>query len=149
MTFGEKLVKARLIKNYSQLELAELVGVSERSIYNYEQTRTQPRKAVLTKIAEVLDVSKRYLMDDYELNPQVNIDHDQFIADAKREYGYKGAREASELLTRASALFAGGELDDSEKDTFFQSLIEVYFESKAEAREKFTPKKRKSRKAGQ
>lgn len=149
MTFGEKLVKARLIKNYSQLELAELVGVSERSIYNYEQTGTQPRKAVLTKIAEVLDVSKRYLMDDYELNPQVNIDHDQFIADAKREYGYKGAREASELLTRASALFAGGELDDSEKDTFFQSLIEVYFESKAEAREKFTPKKRKSRKAGQ
>ena len=63
----------------------------------------------------------------------------------RREYGIKGAREATEILTRASALFAGGELDEEAKDIFFQSLMEVYLESKEEARSKFGGKKRASR----
>jgi len=147
MTFGEKLLKARLALNLSQTELAEKIGVSERSIYSYEQTGVFPRHAVLNKLSEVLKVSVAYLLDDSEVNEQKNIDHDYFIAFAKKEYGYKAAKEASELLTRASALFAGGELEDGAKDVFFQSLMEVYLESKAEAREKFGTKKRKSRKA--
>lgn len=50
-----------------------------------------------------------------------------------------------EVLARATALFAGGDLDDEAKEVFFQSLMEVYLESKAEARAKFNPKQRKSK----
>jgi transcriptional regulator with XRE-family HTH domain len=146
MTFGEKLIKARLDRNLSQMELAETVGVSERSIYSYEQTGTNPRKHILMKLADALNVTVQYLVDDSETNPHSNIDQELFVASAKQQFGYKGAREAKDLLARASALFAGGELDDDAKDVFFQSLTEVYFESKAEAREKFTPKKKKARK---
>ena len=121
MTFGEKLKKARLALNYSQSEVAELSGISERSLYTYEQTGTMPRSGNIRKLAEVLN--------------------DIFIANAKNGYGSKGAKEATDILTRASALFAGGELDDSAKDLFFQSLMEVYLESKEEARAKFTPKR--------
>lgn len=81
-------------------------------------------------------------LDEEETDPHKNIDHELFIANSKNKYGYKGAREASELLSRASALFAGGELDDNAKELFFQSLMEVYLDSKQEAREKFSPKKR-------
>ena len=146
MMFGEKLKSARLANNLSQLELAEKLGVSEKAIYNYEQTGAFPRRAKLLKMADILNVSVAYLMDDAETDKLLNIDHDLFISAAKNQYGNKGAVEASLLLNRAAALFAGGELDNDAKDIFFQSLMEVYLESKVEAREKFTPKKRKSRK---
>ena len=146
MNIGEKLRVARLAMNLSQIELAEKVGITERSIYNYEQTETYPKPTILKKLAEVLNVTVTYLMDEEEADRHKNIDNELFLANVKNKHGYKGAREASDLLARATALFAGGELDDEAKDIFFQSLMEVYLESKAEAREKFTPRKRKSRK---
>lgn len=142
MTFGEKLKSVRLTLNLSQSELAEKTGISERSLYTYEQTGILPRSNNLRKLADALNVSVSYLLDDEETDPKKNIDHDVFIANSKNRYGYKGAREATELLSRASALFAGGELDDEAKELFFQSLMEVYLDSKQEARNKFSPKKR-------
>ena len=146
MTFGEKLRAARIAMNLSQIELAEKVGITERSIYNYEQAATYPKQPVLKKLADALNVSITYLVDEEVTDQHKHIDQELFLASVKNKYGYKGTREASELLVRASALFAGGELDEGAKDIFFQSLMEVYLESKAEAREKFTPRKRKSRK---
>ena len=83
----------------------------------------------------------------YSHRTKKDIDHDIFIANAKNEYGYKGAKEATDILSRASALFAGGELEDSAKDLFFQSLMEVYLESKEEARAKFTPKRSRKKRS--
>lgn len=142
MTFGEKLRTVRLSLNLSQSELAEKTGISERSLYTYEQTGTLPRSSNLRKIADALNVSISYLLDEEETNTSKNIDHDIFIANSKNEFGYKGAREATEILSRASALFAGGELNDEAKELFFQSLMEVYLDSKQEARKKFSPKQR-------
>ncbi|MBQ4081754.1 MAG: helix-turn-helix transcriptional regulator [Clostridia bacterium] len=142
MTFGEKLKTVRLSLNLSQSELSEKTGISERSLYTYEQTGILPRSNNLRKLADALNVSVSYLLDEEETDPNKNIDHDIFIANSKNQYGHKGAREATELLSRASALFAGGELDDEAKELFFQSLMEVYLDSKQEARNKFSPKKR-------
>ena len=141
MTFGEKIKNARLSLNLSQGELAEKTGISERSLYTYEQTGTMPRSGNIRKLAETLNVSVGYLLDEDETDTQKNADHDLFITNVKNKYGYKGAKEATDILSRASALFAGGELDDDAKDLFFQSLMEVYLESKEEARAKFTPKR--------
>lgn len=146
MTFGEKLINARLAMNLSQLELGEKVGVSERSIYSYEQTGTFPRKSVLSKLAEVLRVSVAYLTNEAETDRLKSIDEDYFFEDVKTKYGIKAAKEAQSVLAQASALFAGGELDDDAKEIFFQSLMEVYMESKADAQEKYAPRKRASRK---
>lgn len=145
MTFGEKLINARLALNLSQVELAEKVGVSERSIYSYEQTGTLPRAAVLKRLADSLNISVAYLMDEEETEKSKSVDEEVFLTSARSEYGYKGAQEAKAVLDKASALFAGGELDDEAKDIFFQSIMEVYLESKAEARAKFAPKARKKR----
>lgn len=147
MTFGEKLKNARLALNLSQSEVSEMTGISERSIYTYEQTGVLPRSSNIRKLADALNVSVGYLLDEEETDTKKDIDHDIFIANAKNEYGYKGAKEATDILTRASALFAGGELDDSAKDIFFQSLMEVYLESKEEARAKFSPKRAHKRKS--
>ena len=146
MTFGEKIKSARLALNLSQIELAEKTGITERSIYSYEQTGTFPKSPVLKKLADALNVTVGYLLDDNETDKQANINQELFFANAKNAFGYKGAQEARDVISRAAALFAGGELDDEAKDIFFQSLMEVYLESKAEAREKFSSRRRTSSK---
>ncbi|MCL2853980.1 MAG: helix-turn-helix domain-containing protein [Defluviitaleaceae bacterium] len=146
MTFGEKIKSARILLNLSQTELAEKAGISERSIYTYEQMGTLPRKAVLQRLADALNVTVAYLMDDEETDKHKNIDKELFFANAKNKYGVKGAREAQEIYERATALFAGGELEEEAMDIFMQSLQEVYLESKAEARAKFAPRKRAGKK---
>lgn len=147
MTFGEKVKEARLALNLSQTELAQMTGISERSLYTYEQLGTLPRKSNVRKLAEALHVSVSYLMDDEETDTQSNLDKDLFIASARESFGYKGAKEAQEVLGRVNSLFAGGELDDDAKDVFFQAVMAVYMDSKQNAKEKFTPKKYRKHKA--
>jgi transcriptional regulator with XRE-family HTH domain len=147
MNIGEKLRAARIALNLSQYELADKIGITKRSMTNYELCKTYPRQDILKKLADGLNVTITYLMYDEETDTQKNYEQELFVANAKSQYGYKGAKEASEVLNRASALFAGGELNEDAKDVFLRSLMEVYLESKAIAREKFTPRKRKSRKA--
>ena len=54
MTFGEKLKELRLKLNYSQSELAEVTGISERSLYTYEQLGAIPRRGNINKLAAAL-----------------------------------------------------------------------------------------------
>ncbi|MGB4660122.1 MAG: helix-turn-helix domain-containing protein [Mobilitalea sp.] len=142
MTFGEKVKEARILKNLSQTELAAITGISERSLYTYEQLNTIPRKSNLKKLAEALNVSISYLIDDEETDAQKNIEKEEFINQVKDKCGYKGAKEAKDVLDRAGALFAGGDLDDDAKEIFMQSLMQVYISSKKEASEKFSRKKK-------
>ena len=148
MTFGEKIKQARLAMNLSQTELAQLTGISERSLYTYEQLGTLPRKSNIRKLAEALHISVSYLLDDEETDTQSHIGEDMFLAEARKQFGAKGAKEAQEVLERVNSLFAGGNLDEDAKDVFFQALMSVYMDSKKNAREKFTPQKyRKHKKA--
>ena len=141
MTFGEKVREARLALNLSQSELAQMTGISERSLYTYEQLGIIPRSGNIKKLAAALNLSVTYLMDEEETDKSKDIGRDAMIEDVKRELGTKGAREAGELLDRAGALFAGGELDEEAKDVFFRALMEVYLDSKQAARDKYTPRK--------
>ncbi len=145
MVFAEKLINARLALNLSQQELGSQVGVSSRTIYSYEQDGKYPRRNTLDKLAAALHVTAAYLMNEEEEDTQKNIEQEIFLSKVRKDFGYKGAKDAEKFLQEASALFAGGELDEESKDLVFQSLTEVYFESKALAREKFTPKRIKRR----
>ena len=140
MTFGEKIKTARLSMNLSQAELAQMTGISERSLYTYEQLGTLPRKNNIKKLADALNISVSYLLDD-DTKHQNHIGEDMCIAESKEQFASKGAKEAQDVLNRVSSLFAGGDLDEDAKDVFFQALMTVYMDSKKNAREKFTPKK--------
>lgn len=63
MTIGEFLRKAREKKGLSQRELAELVGVSHVSIYNYEQGNHTPRITHLKWLAQALDIKLEELIE--------------------------------------------------------------------------------------
>ena len=147
MTFGEKVKQTRLSLNLSQTELAQLSGITERSLYTYEQLGIIPRPSNVKKLAAALNVSEEYLMNQSVADKTPYIDQDKFIDNVKTQFGSKGAKEAKEILTRTGALLAGGDLDDGAKEVFFQALMEVYLESKKSAQDKFTPKKYRKTKA--
>jgi transcriptional regulator with XRE-family HTH domain len=144
MDFSERLKKCRLTLNLSQSDLAKLTGISERTIYSYEQLGKFPRGGNVLKLSDALGVSPNYLLGHAESG--VTDPKESFIVEVREKFGSKGAAEAGELLARTSALFAGGEIDEDSKDAFFRSLMEVYLESKQEAANKFGGKnKRKKR----
>lgn len=64
MYFGEKLKKLRKEKNFSQIDLANKVGVTRSSIANYETGRNYPANDILTRFATLFNVSIDYLVDD-------------------------------------------------------------------------------------
>ena len=145
MTFAEKLINARTALGLTQIELGEIVGVSARTIYSYEQKDVYPRQSILARLATALNVTASYLMNEEESDTQKNLVQEQFLSKARKDFGYKGAQGAQNIIDQATVLFAGGELDEESKDLVFQALTEVYFDSKARAREKFTPKSKKKR----
>ncbi|MDD6436362.1 MAG: helix-turn-helix domain-containing protein [Clostridiales bacterium] len=145
MNFGDKIRSARLTLNLSQAELAAATGISERSLYTYEQLGTIPRKSNVMKLAEALHVTSAYLLDDDINDPGQELEEEAFILEARARYGNKGADEARDILNRAGALFAGGDLDEEAKEVFMQSLMKVYLSSKEKASEKFSPGSRKKK----
>lgn len=56
-TFGHQLMTCRKRRGYTQGELADMVGVSQRVISYYENESKHPPSTILIKLAEALGVS--------------------------------------------------------------------------------------------
>ena len=101
---------------------------------NYESGKTYPKKReVYDILAEILEVDVNYLRNENE----------EFITEASEKYGYRGKQQADQLVQEIGGLFAGGELSDDEMDGVMKALQDIYWECKAENREKYTLKKLK------
>lgn len=140
MTFGEKIKQTRLALNLSQSELAEKTGISERSLYTYEQTGTMPRSGNIKKLAEALNVSVGYLMDENETDTQKNIDQDMFLDDVKGIYGYRGAREAPKFCPARRLSLPAASLTMTQKTPFFRQLWRCIWNQKKKPASSFLPK---------
>ena len=137
MTFTDKIKRSREIAGMTQRELAEAIGVSQRTIASYESQGAIARRGTAQKLAHALKVSVKYLTDDNCTNPLEDIEKDNYIEQARALYGTKGARDMDSLLKDNAALFAGGELSQEQKDIFFQAIMTAYVTSKEEAKAKF------------
>jgi transcriptional regulator with XRE-family HTH domain len=131
MNFAQQLKDLRKEKNLTQEELAKKTGISLRTISRYELGETLPRtKKYYEKIAKALEVD-----DDYFLSQEAN-----FLINARNEFGYKGAKDAEELVNGMIGLMAGGELPDDDKATILDAMQEAFYMAKLENK-KYTPKK--------
>ena len=141
MTFSDKIKRSREVADLTQQELADLVGVSKRTIASYESTNAVARRTTIVKLARALKVSVRYLSDDECTDPLADIEKDDYVEEARQRYGASGARDVDALLRDNAALFAGGELSQEEKDAFFGAVMRAYVASKDIASVKFGRKK--------
>ncbi len=135
--FSEKVRDARASLGLSQPQVAQLTGVSVRSVLAYEKGEKIPRQGTMLKLAKALQVSVKFLMCDECDNPVEDMEKDGYIEQARERYGIQGAKDAEELLKENAALFAGGELSQEQKDAFFEAVMKAYITCKEAAREKF------------
>lgn len=123
MKFGEKVRKLRTQKAMTQRELAEKAGVSLRTIISYEKGESYPKsRQVYSRLADIFEIDVNYLLTENE----------RFVTQAAETYGYRGGKQAQKLVEDVSGLFAGGELDEEDKDAIMQALMTAYWDAKKE-----------------
>lgn len=131
MKFCEKLKEARTRAGLKQEELAKALGVSLRTITNYESGERYPKKReIYYKLAELFHTEENYFLNEDE----------DFLLTAAEKYGSKGAKQARELMEEVSGLFAGGNIADEDLDEMMRDIQEAYWIAK-EKNKKYTPKK--------
>ena len=64
MTFSDKIKRAREVAGMTQNELAQAVGVSQRTIASYESGGAKARRSTIEKLGAALKVSVKFLSDD-------------------------------------------------------------------------------------
>ena len=133
MSFAEHLKRIRKEKKLGQKQLAELSGISLRTLQNWEsgQRRPSSRDAV-AKLAQALGVPATVLLENAE----------RFVIEAEEKGGKQAARDVETLVEELAGLFAGGELNDEEKDGVMAALNEAYWMSKG-INKKYAPNAKK------
>lgn len=131
MTFGEKLRAYRKAKNMTQEKLAELSGICQNTIVNYEKGKTYPQnREVYAVLARILEVDINALKNE----------NDEFTAEAASKYGFKGKKEAEALVEGFSGLMAGGDISEHDKDVVMRKLQEIYWNCKEDNKKKYGSK---------
>ena len=123
MNFGEKLRELRLKKKMTQAEFGEALGITNRTVINYETGKRIPKDmSFYKKVSARFGIALESLITEKE----------EFAVKAYAEGGLKEMRKAEALIAEAGALFAGGELTEEDKEAVFMALQEAYWFAKSE-----------------
>ena len=71
MTIGDKIRQKRQQFNITQEKLAELLGVTWKTIYRWEKDIAIPRHEMVKKMAEIFDVSPAWFLSNKWVEPGV------------------------------------------------------------------------------
>ena len=131
MDFATKLKISRRAAGLKQYELADLAGVTKRTLSSYENGASLPKSySIYRNLADVLGVTDVYLMGDGESGAPVKGEKDIFFDVIRERYGEEGVSEANGILNEGTALFAGGTLGDDGRAILERSLLNVFLLSK-------------------
>ena len=131
MKFGEKVRAARIAAGYSQKQLADLTGISLRTVQNYESGERMPKqRESYVLLGKALNVSPQTLMDDDA----------EFILKTRESFGDKAARDAQRLVNEVTVLYSGGELAEEDMDAMMRAIQDAYWIAK-ERNRKYIPRK--------
>ncbi len=120
MNFGEKLGRLRKQRKMTQKALADSVGVSLRTITNYETGGRYPKqREIYRRIAEVLGVDVNYLLTE---NESFFIYHEPDNTPVNEQI--------QRVVAEVQGLFAGGEMDENDKDEMMRAIQDAYWIAK-------------------
>ncbi len=115
---GAVLIIARIVKNFSQKDLARRVGLKEQQIQRYESDRYRSiTLAGLRRIAQALGVQLRAGLDPW-LTPQQGL-----VTDYKPDEIKKVIRHAKEMKWFDNASTSPSDMDDSAQQENLQRFI--------------------------
>jgi len=125
MKFSDKLIVLRKEKKLTQTQLAKILGISLRSIQNYEKGTSYPKQTLLySKMAKLFGVSTNYLLTS-----------DDFAFDyGEPLYRNDPEKAVHALIADIGGMFAGGDLSDDDKDKVMMAINNLYWKAKEKAR---------------
>ncbi len=127
MKMNEKIEIMLGRKRMRKTDFANSVGITYRAFANYMNGSRRPKKDILNRIAENLDLTPEMLSND-ELDIELTIE-ERFM---KRIYASdRDKAAAAQVISESRGLFAGNSLSDEDKEALFQCLLEIYNDSKA------------------
>ena len=137
-TIGDKLKALRLSRRMTLTALSRASGLSDRAIRYIENNERQPSVDAVRKLSAALEVDTDYFMDDALF--RLELQKDEVLAQARESYGARGKAQAYRIYELAKGLYASGRLSEEERDSFRDLMMEIFFETKEEAK-KYIPKK--------
>ncbi len=121
MLFSVKLKTLRREKGLTQLEAAKLLGISLRTMQNYESGKSYPKQtSVYAAMASLFGVTADYLLSE----------EDRFIMDASERGGTEARKDVQALIAEVGGLFAGGELSDADKEKVLRAINDLYWKAR-------------------
>ena len=138
VTIGDKVRFLRKSRNMTLAALSRASGLSDRAIRYIENNERTPGVDAVRKLAAALDVSTDYFMEEDLFMQELH--KEEVLAQARDKSGSRGMAQARKVYESARALYAGGRLNEEERDAFRDLMMEMFFDSKEEAK-KYTPKK--------
>ncbi len=94
MSFGSRLKFLRERKRVKQHELADILGVKEATIRNYETGASSPKMETMIKIFKYFDVTPNYMFQDEMRIPETRplSPKEQILVDKYSSLDYYGQR---------------------------------------------------------
>lgn len=128
MKMNEKLEIILARKRIRRVDFAESVGITYRAFAYYMNGSRKPRKAVLEKMAEELNVTADFLSDD-SIDMELTVE-ERFLSGIT-----SGSGETAKFLAQTKGLFAGNSLSDADKKKLLACITEIYNDSRKTGRE--------------
>lgn len=125
MTFNEKLDIMLNRKRIKRVDFAESVGITYRAFAYYMNGTRRPRRSVLERIAEKLEVSPEFLMND---KLSIKLTSEEMLIKSISDRGGDSS-EAASFLAKSHGLMAGNSLTDEDKLHLLRCLEEIYKDS--------------------
>ena len=84
MTIGEKISRLRKETNYTQEQLADILGVSRQAISKWESNVTYPETDKLIRLSKLFNCSLDYLLKESEESNRENPSQEESLSFRKR-----------------------------------------------------------------
>lgn len=121
MTFGDKVKILRTEKGWIQQELADALGVSVRTIKNYELGDSYPKnRLIYKKLAEIFNVDVNDLL----------VENEEFQMPEKSDTSYDDYHMLKQSLNRMKQVFRSERIEQKDKDALIRKLWDLYWDNK-------------------
>ncbi|MCL2071340.1 MAG: helix-turn-helix domain-containing protein [Oscillospiraceae bacterium] len=135
MTLPQKLEILIRRKGITKTDVAALAGITYRALANYVSGGRKPRYTILVKMAEILNTSAEFLLNDNQ--GLILTSEERFVFNA--ESAEQAVNEGAALLDEMRKVFGtdltntepAGILTDADKRALFACMSEIYFDTKA------------------